>query len=151
MIAVLHNGIQILTVDKVYKKIQSLNANFGNVRRQFTCAALDHADEFVYCGTKTGDIFEISIDKAIYKRVGPVKKLFSLGITCIKVLANGDILVGTGEGKIARVSIQNMHLLKEDEVMGSVSSISLTNDYTHFFCGTNQSNIYWVNATTLSP
>ena len=44
MIAVLQNGIQILTVDKVYKKIQSLNANFGNVRRQFTCAAIDHGD-----------------------------------------------------------------------------------------------------------
>ena len=78
-------------------------------------------------------------------------RLFSLGITCLKILANGDILVGTGEGKIARISIQNMHLLKEDEVMGCVTSISLTNDYSHFFCGTNQSNIYWVNATTLSP
>lgn len=44
MIAVTQNGIQILTVDKVYKKIQSLNANFGNVKRQFTCAAIDYND-----------------------------------------------------------------------------------------------------------
>ena len=92
----LHNGIQILTVDRVYKKIQSLNANFGNVRRHFTCAAIDHHDEYVYCGTKTGDVFEINIDKAIYKRVGPMKKLFSLGITAMRILSNGDILVGTG-------------------------------------------------------
>ena len=111
MIAVLTNGIQILTVDKVYKKIQSLNANFGNVRRHFVCAAIDHNDEYVYCGTKTGDVFEINIEKAIYKGVGPVKKLFSLGITTIRILANGDILVGTGEGKIAKISIQNMQLI----------------------------------------
>lgn len=66
----------------------------------------------MYVGTKTGDIFEINIEKAIYKRVGPVKRLFSLGITAIKILLNGDIIVGTGEGKIAKISIQNMHLLK---------------------------------------
>ncbi len=57
MIAVTQNGIQILTVDKVYKKIQSLNANFGNVKRQFTCAAIDYNDEYVDSGTKTGDVF----------------------------------------------------------------------------------------------
>lgn len=61
MVAVTQNGIQILTVDKVYKKIQSLNANFGNVKRQFTCACIDLYDEYVYCGTKTGDIFEVNI------------------------------------------------------------------------------------------
>jgi len=54
---VTQSSIQILTVDKVYKKIQSLNANFGNVKRQFTCASIDHYDEYVYVGTKTGDIF----------------------------------------------------------------------------------------------
>jgi len=35
--------------------------------------------------------------------------------------------------------------------MGAVSSIAFTADYTHFFCGTSQSNIYWVNANTLNP
>jgi hypothetical protein len=44
LIAVTQSTIQILTVDKVYKKIQSLNANFGNVKRQFTCACIDHFD-----------------------------------------------------------------------------------------------------------
>ena len=69
----------------------------------------------------------------------------------MKILGNGDILLGTGEGKIARISIQNMQILGQNEVMGAVSSISLTNDFTHFFCGTTQSNIYWVNATNLNP
>jgi hypothetical protein len=110
LIAVQHNGIQILTIDPVYKKIQSLNANFGNVKRQFTCAAVDFSDSYVYCGTKTGDIFEVNIEKAIYKRVGPVKRLFSLGITIIRILPNGDLIVGTGEGKLARISIQTMQI-----------------------------------------
>lgn len=145
------NGIQILTIDQVYKKIQSLNANFGNVKRQFTCAAIDFQDAYVYCGTKTGDIFEVNIEKAIYKRVGPVKRLFSLGVSIVRVLPNGDLIVGTGEGKLARLSIQNMNIQSETEVMGNVTSVSFTGDYTHFFCGSSQSNIYWVNSTTLTP
>lgn len=33
MIAVLDKGVQILTVDKVNKKIKSLDVNFGNMKR----------------------------------------------------------------------------------------------------------------------
>jgi hypothetical protein len=85
--------------------------NFGNVKRQFTCVAVDRQDSYCYVGTKTGDFFEINIEKAIYKRLGPVKKLFSLGITTIHLLPNGDIILGAGDGKIAKISIQNMQLM----------------------------------------
>jgi WD40 repeat protein len=80
-----------------------------------------------------------------------VKRLFSLGVSVVRVLPNGDLVVGTGEGKLARISIQNLHVLSESEIMGNVTSVSFTGDYTHFFCGSSQSNIYWVNATTLVP
>jgi cilia- and flagella-associated protein 52 len=83
--------------------------------------------------------------------VGPVKRLFSLGVSIVRLLPNGDLIVGTGEGKLARISIQNMNILSESELMGNVTSISFTGDYTHFFAGSSQSNIYWVNSTTLLP
>ena len=35
-------------------------------------------------------------------------------------------------------------------MLGGVSSITLTADSTHFFCGTNQSNIYWVDGDQLN-
>jgi hypothetical protein len=44
-----------------------------------------------------------------------------------------------------------MQILNESEIMGNVTSISFTGDYTHFFCGSSQSNIYWVNAINLTP
>ena len=50
------------------------------MQRRFTCCMIDQNDEFVYCGTKTGDIIEINIERAIFKRVGPIKKLFSQGV-----------------------------------------------------------------------
>lgn len=80
--------------------------------------------------------FQISIERAIYKRLGPVSKLFSLGIGTIGLLPNGDIIVGAGDGTLAKLSIQNMTIIAKTEVLGAPSSISFTGDYTHFFCGT---------------
>lgn len=150
MVAVLQNGVQILTIDKNNKKIVALDINFGNVKRVFTCCAIDQNDEFAYVATKTGDFYEISLDKAIFKRVGPIKKLFSLGITSIKQLPDGDLIVGSGDGNLGRISLESMQVTAKSEVMGGVTSITFTSDFSHFFCGTNHSNIFWVNSTNLS-
>jgi len=36
-------------------------------------------------------------------------------------------------------------------VLGGITSIALTADATHFFCGTALCNIYWVDSSTLAP
>lgn len=71
---------------------------------------IDPSDKFAYCGTKTGDFVEISLEQAIFKRLGPVKKLFSLSILTINQLPNGDILVGTGEGVIAKIGKRDLKI-----------------------------------------
>ncbi|CAD8204487.1 unnamed protein product [Paramecium octaurelia] len=98
---VLNTGVQILTIDKQNKKvfnyfiikIQSVFVNFGNIKRTFIFAAIDKNDKYCYCDTKTGDVFEIQMNMAIYKRLAPVKKLFSQGVNCLGSLPNGDIIV----------------------------------------------------------
>lgn len=80
----------------------------------------------------------MSIERAIYKRLGPVSKLFSLGIGTLGLLPNGDIIVGAGDGTIAKLSIQTMQVVAKQEVLGAVTSIAFTGDNTHFFCGTSQ-------------
>jgi hypothetical protein len=69
---------------------------------------IDNHDEYAYLGTKTGDVLEISIEKAMYKRVGPSGQLFSLGVEAINVLPNGDIVIGAGRGVIAKLDITTM-------------------------------------------
>jgi hypothetical protein len=49
----------------------------GHIRRVFTCAVIDPTDSHAYLGTKTGDLVEISLSKALFKRIGPAKRLFS--------------------------------------------------------------------------
>ena len=42
-------------------------------------------------------------------------------------------------------------MARRSEVGGGVTSISFTADHTYFFCGTNQSNIYFVDTEKLEP
>jgi len=150
LIAISQTGILLVTIEASQKKIKTMDVSLGNMKRQFTCVEIDSADQFAYCGTKTGDILEVSIENAIFKRVGPVKGLFSLGVTVISLLPNGDIVVGSGDGKIAKISIQTMQIKASAQVLGGVSSITWTADFTNFFCGTTQANIYWVEGDNLN-
>ena len=51
---------------------------------------------------------QVNIERAIFKRVGPIKKLFSLGVTCLGLLPNGDIICGAGDGSLTKLSIQDL-------------------------------------------
>jgi hypothetical protein len=48
----------------------------GSIKRIFTCCIIDPNDTIAFLGTKTGDVIEIALDKALFKRIGPVKRLF---------------------------------------------------------------------------
>jgi hypothetical protein len=123
----------------------------GQIKRVFTCAAIEPTDQFAYLGTKTGDIVEVSLERALFKRFGPIKRLFSQGINTINILANNDIIVGAGDGTIAKVGMKDMLVKSEAKVMGAVTSVTLTADTTHFFCGTSKATIYWCDADKISP
>ena len=42
----------------------------------------------------------IYIPATQFKYLGPAKKKYSMGITAIQTLVNGEVLIGTGERKI---------------------------------------------------
>lgn len=52
----------------------------GHVKRFFNCVTVDPTDSYAYCGTRTGDFVEIFLDKATYKRSGPVNRVFIGGV-----------------------------------------------------------------------
>ena len=87
----------------------------------------------------------------MYKRLGPIKTLFSQGIMCIDMLLNGDIIVGCGDGTIAKIDRKVFRVKTRTEVMGGVSSMSMTADGTYMFVGSTQSNIYWCDTDLANP
>ena len=99
-----HNGcVRLWDLDVERKKITPTLVNLGNVKRNIINVIVDPSDLFAFCGTKTGDFLEINLERANFKRLGPLKRLFSLAILTINQLPNGDIIVGTGEGVIAKI------------------------------------------------
>jgi WD40 repeat protein len=148
----IHNyGIRLWNVDLVAKKILYQDISMGQIKRNYTCIAIDPTDMYALLGTRTGDIVEISLDKCLFKRIGPAKRLFSQGINTIQLLNNNDIMIGAGDGTIAKLTGQYMLVKSEAKVMGGVTSITLTADSTHCFAGTNKATIYWCNTDDIAP
>ena len=63
--------------------------NTGQLKRVVTNVLLAQDDSLAYCGTQSGDMLEVNLERAIYKRLGPGKSCFSLGITCSALLDCG--------------------------------------------------------------
>ncbi|OMJ75837.1 hypothetical protein SteCoe_24939 [Stentor coeruleus] len=149
LVTVQNQIVKIWEADYVAKKVNFTLVNLGNLKRQILNAVIDPTDSFAYVGTRTGDILEINLERASYKRCGPARKLFSQGVQCLALMNNGDILVGAGDGTIAKLAGQTLQVKCQSEVLGGVTSISLTQDNTHFFLGTSQSNIYLLDSDQL--
>lgn len=144
-----HSTIELLRIDCHARKIESSKCNISNLKRNFLCMAIDADDEFLYAGTQTGDILEIQLANGIFKRVAPVKNLFGNGVRLIRVMPNGDLLVASGSGTIARIDIQRLKIQNSSELEGSITGLALARQETSFFCGTSRGNIYFGNAFDL--
>jgi WD40 repeat protein len=144
-----NNHVTVWEFDLPNKKLRPTQADLGQLKRVTTSILLNAEDSMAYCTTSTGDLLEVSLERALFKRSAP-KNPFPQGITCSALLLSGDILVGTGDGSIARLQQDSLRVLAQCAVLGGVTSITLTQDGTHFFCGTSMANIYWVDVDTLS-
>ncbi len=82
------------------RKIRPLDVNLGQTKRVVKSLAVSGTEDVFYCGTTTGDILQISYPGGNFKAIGPEKSKFSLGVTAMQCLKNGDILAGTGDGKV---------------------------------------------------
>ena len=150
----IHNyGVRIWDIDYEKKKILFQDLTMGAIKRIYQCITVAPDDSCAYMGTLTGDIIEISLTRRIFKRVGPGDYLFQKGINCLQLLGNGDMLVGAGDGTIAKleISAQNMKMKSSKKIMGACTSISVTADSTHFFAGSDKATIYWCNSDSITP
>eukprot|EP00743_Colponemidia_sp_Colp-15_P000630 GILK01000703.1.p1 GENE.GILK01000703.1~~GILK01000703.1.p1 ORF type:complete len:651 (-),score=98.22 GILK01000703.1:131-1999(-) len=149
-------NLRLWQFDEINKKVRPTDANVASLKRKITNLVISADDTMAYCGTETGDMLEVRLTSQFsLNRTGPPGpprgQLFSLGVTSIAILRNGDLLVGTGDGTIAKLDREKLRIKAQCKVLGGVLSLALTNDSTHFFCGTSQSNVYWVDVDSLTP
>eukprot|EP01048_Picozoa_sp_COSAG05_P006553 COSAG05_NODE_432_length_9860_cov_10.291056_2_plen_606_part_00 len=140
--------LRIWEIDAVNRKLKPFDCNLGQQRRVIKSIILDVDDDFMYCGTLTGDIIEVSMHNGLLQRMTAPCDKFSKGVLSLARHPSGNILVGAGDGSIVMVKKKTFRPIQGTKIMGSVTSItSCTGDV--FFVGTTQSNIYQVSADSL--
>jgi hypothetical protein len=98
----------------------------GHIKRFITCIKIDPSDTFAYCGTRTGDILEIFLEKANFRRVGPLNRIFTGGVTSILVSSPTDLILGAGDGSVAKVNRKTMKIEEEIKISGGICALAQT-------------------------
>ena len=145
------NHVKVWTLDDK-NKLHSEAVGMGSLKRTFTTLSVSPNNSTCYCGTQSGDIVELDLKTKIQRRVGPSKNPFPLGITCSTLIPNGDLIVGTGAGILAKIALSSLKVICQSQLPDEspVTSLSLTPDGTFFFAGTTSGKIYFVNSDNLS-
>lgn len=119
-----NNAIRVWSFDKVKRKFNVVDCSMGHVKRYINCVKIDPSDTFAYCGTRTGDILEIFIDKATFKRVGPLNRIFTNGVSHLIVSSPSELILGAGDGSVAKINRKTMKIEEECKVPGGVTGLA---------------------------
>lgn len=159
--------LRVWQIDFHMPKLHPIDAKLGSVRRIIMGIAIEPLDHFAYCGTSTGDIIKVKIDRdelrgfndpdtLIPSMCGCTKEKFAKGIRMLTTVTNPDtgnynLLVGSGDGTIVYVnpSLNTVGGLKT-QLMGGITSISEHPKGNKFMVGTDQCNRYEVTADLAS-
>jgi cilia- and flagella-associated protein 52 len=122
-----HDGtIKFWSLDESSHKFSWFDCKLAHNKRFFTCLAIDESDNFLYAGSRTGDIIIIAISTGSYRKTGPVDKIYAGGVNSINAFFNDFILVAAQNGMLAKVSKKTM-LLTEEVQLGGGAIVSMTN------------------------
>jgi len=134
----------------------------GSVRRVITSMDITADDSLAYCGTSTGDILKIKIerneiqgfndpDTIVPSLAGISKDKFSRGVKVLMCVinessGNSNVLVGGGDGTITYINpAMNLVAGYRTELMGGITSISRLTGSSKLMVGTDQCNRYEVS------
>ncbi|KAH0789582.1 cilia- and flagella-associated protein [Histomonas meleagridis] len=144
-------NLRYWTIDERNIKITAEDAKLDQVKRIITCIQLDSKDQYVYCGTTTGDVLKVYNVSQKLMCTGP-RKMLGEGIASLEVSPWGDIVVGSGSGVIAVLDSKDLSLIASTTLKGKVTSCSMvkgTND--EILCGTSESDIVSINTDDFKP
>ncbi|XP_029916577.1 cilia- and flagella-associated protein 52 [Myripristis murdjan] len=137
------NGtLRVWELDVPKRKIRPTECQTGKLKRSFKCIKISEDDQFIFCGTTSGDIMKVNLKTGLLNSCGPVKKKYSLGVSSLTTLKSGDLLVGSGAGLLTLCSVDNFKILKEVQLEKGVTSITLRGEGQEFFVGTEAAQIY---------
>jgi WD40 repeat protein len=66
------------------------------------------------------------LDKANFRRVGPLNRIFTNGVTAIIVQSPNELMLGAGDGSLVKVNRKTMKIEEEAKVPGGVTALAQT-------------------------
>ncbi|KAM7067685.1 cilia- and flagella-associated protein 52 isoform 2-T2 [Molossus nigricans] len=139
--------IRVWELDLPNRKIRPTECQTGQMKRIVMSITMANDDGFFYLGTTTGDILKMNPKTKLLADTGPTKDKFSLGVSAIKCLKMGGLLVGSGAGLLVFCKSPSYKPIKKIQLQGGITSITLRGEGHQFFVGTEESHIYRVNFT----
>lgn len=146
--------LRIWEVDRENRKIRPQECDLGQLKRDVRCILIDSNDEFLYAGTTSGDILQITIRTHLFKQSGPPKDKYTQGVHSLGMLKDGTLIVATGGGVVLATKVGSSFKQisnKECHVSGGATSITVRGAGHQLFVGVNKGNIYRINYTDFKP
>ncbi|XP_006810142.1 cilia- and flagella-associated protein 52 isoform X1 [Neolamprologus brichardi] len=134
--------LRVWELDLANRKIRPTECQTGKLKRTVKCLEISEDDQFIFCGTMTGDIMKVNLKTKLLNHCGPAKSKYSMGVNVIKILKSGDLLVGCGSGTVTLCSGTNFKSLKKVDLEKAVTSIATLGDGNEFFVGTEAAQMY---------
>ncbi|XP_073334856.1 cilia- and flagella-associated protein 52 [Pagrus major] len=134
--------LRVWELDLLNGKIKPTECQIGKLKRIVKCLEISEDDQFIYCGTTSGDIMKVTLKTGFLSDCGPAKPKYSKGVSVLRVLKSGDLLVGSGSGTFTVCSRTNFKTLKEVQLEQGVTSIALRGEGQQFFVGTEAAQMY---------
>lgn len=133
------------------RKLRYHEVEMGQMRRITNSLTIDDNDEFMYCGTDTGDVLQVKLGPNLFNKSGPGKKKnLSQGIQVSAKTHDGQgLIVGAGDGTVALLNCSKLKgVVRKVQFDGGITSIAFNAAGDHFFVGTKTCNIYLVHLDT---
>lgn len=154
-----HYHVKVWQVDTSQPRLHAIETKLGPLRRVFSCLDITADDEFAYCGTTTGDLVKIKInrdeihshndpDGTVPTLIGVSNDRIASGVTAIQIVenqqtGNHNIVFGGGDGTITYMNPSLGSVKKNtNNLQGCVTSICLHPSTGRILAVTDQSNRY---------
>lgn len=69
-----HSILRVWELNKEARKVRASDCQTGQIKRIVKCITIDSADEYMYCGTTTGDLLQVNLTTRLFKNSGPPKE-----------------------------------------------------------------------------
>lgn len=141
--------MRVWEVDYENRNMVPHDCRMGQLKRLITCLTVDDDDQYVYCGTTSGDVLCVQLQgPKNFKFAGP-RQPISKGVMSISFTKDGSLIVGGGDGTISVLNKDTLAKIVSKKLMGGVTSVSPFGQF-NYLCGTSESVMYLVSGRDLN-